>query len=141
LRDAPTAEALMRSRYTAFVLGDSEYLLSTWDPASRPSRLDLRRDRAQWLSLQILASEAGGEADVEGRVEFIARYRLDGKDQEQRENSRFRKDGDRWLYVDGQVGHGTSAARIAPVVKSPAPGRNDPCTCGSGQKFKRCCGA
>lgn len=136
---APTAEALMRSRYTAFVLNDAAYLLATWDAGQRPAKLNLGSDRTEWLGLQIVRSEAGQEADDIGRVEFIARFRLHGAEQALHENSRFRKADGRWRYVDGET---LVTPRIAPAVKSAAAavGRNDPCPCGSGLKFKRCCG-
>ena len=136
--DAPTAEALMRSRYTAFVLRNAGYLLDTWDPAQRPRRLEFEKDPTEWLGLEILRTEAGGESDVDGRVEFIARFRGPGASNEQslHELSRFRKVAGRWLYVDGD----TRAGRAPTVRAAQAPGRNDPCPCGSGQKYKRCCG-
>ena len=130
----------MRSRYTAFVLGNADYLLATWDPESRPARLDLQHDRTQWLGLQIVATEAGSETDSQGRVAFIAQFRLDGKEQALRENSRFRKVGDRWLYVDGQAAQISGSASGVAAVARPGIGRNDPCPCGSGKKYKRCCG-
>lgn len=137
-RDPPTAEALMRSRYTAFALGDERYLLDTWDPTHRPARLDLKGDRTEWLGLRIVSCEAGGETDIEGRVQFIARFRLRGNEQVLCEDSRFRKEADRWLYVDGQMADTPGPAATA--AARPTVGRNEPCPCGSGQKFKRCCG-
>jgi SEC-C motif-containing protein len=129
----------MRSRYTAFVLRDAEYLLSTWDAAERPPRLDLKKDQTEWLGLEILRTESGGEQDGEGRVEFIARFRLHGVEQALHENSRFRRQDGRWLYVDGDTQvRGAPAQR--PEKAAPSVGRNDPCPCGSGQKWKRCCG-
>ncbi len=127
----------MRSRYTAFVLRDTEYLLTTWDPKYRPASLDLKKDRTEWLGLQILETEAGRETDVVGRVSFLARFCLDGSEQALRENSRFRKIGERWLYLDGQT---TQLPQPPSVTTRPSAGRNDPCPCGSGQKYKRCCG-
>lgn len=142
----PTAEALMRSRYTAYVRRRADYLLATWDPATRPRRLGLHEDRSEWLGLQILRCEAGTEADREGRVEFIARYRAGGREHQLREDSRFRRDGRRWLYVDGQVNEqldavGAPAPAQSPAIAAEKVGRNDPCPCGSGLKHKRCCGA
>ncbi|MFC4944098.1 YchJ family protein [Pseudonocardia sp. GCM10023141] len=91
---APTAELLMRSRYTAFAVGDAAYLRLTWDPTTRPRRTGI--DPAdRWTGLEILDRTGGGLLDVEGTVEFRAHY--DGGVVE--ENSRFRKDGGRWLYV------------------------------------------
>ena len=137
--DPPTAEALMRSRYTAFVLRNADYLLATWDPASRPRRLELQHDRTEWLSLELRRIESGGPADPTGRVEFIARFRLNGIDQALHENSRFRQQAGRWLYIDGETEVSRPAARPAQAAARSV-GRNDPCPCGSGQKFKRCCG-
>lgn len=139
----PTAEALMRSRYTAFALGNADYLMATWAPEHRPRRLDLRNDPAEWLGLEIRHTESGGEADAEGRVEFIARFRLQGAVQVLHEDSRFRRQDGNWLYVDGQSPPRRAAtgpiASAAPAAARSV-GRNDPCPCGSGQKFKRCCG-
>ena len=130
----------MRSRYTAYVLRDAAYLLSTWDPAHRPADLDLRADPTEWLGLQILGTEAGGETDQRGRVKFVARFRTRGTEQALHEDSRFRRHGDRWLYVDGEIAR-SGAPTPPPGRTAPAgPGRNSPCPCGSGQKFKRCCG-
>lgn len=139
---APTAEALMRSRYTAFVLRDAAYLLSTWDPAHRPAELDLRADPTEWLGLQIVGTEAGGEADQRGRVEFVARFRTRGTEQALHENSRFRRHGERWLYVDGEIERSDALdrGRGSGLTGPAGPGRNAPCPCGSGQKWKRCCG-
>jgi SEC-C motif-containing protein len=104
---APTALALMRSRYCAFVKGLVDYLLSTHDPetVSSVSRASLARfaKDTMWLGLEIVATEAGGEADETGVVEFIARGASGGQPFAQRERSRFRKREDRWLYVDGVV--------------------------------------
>jgi SEC-C motif-containing protein len=132
----------MRSRYTAFVLGNADYLLATWDPAHRPPRLDLKNDRTDWLGLQVVSTERGGEDDSEGRVEFIAHFRLHGQEQSMREHSRFRKEDNRWLYIDGEMKSANAdRAKAAPIrATAPSVGRNDPCPCGSGLKWKRCCG-
>ena len=97
--DAPTAEQLMRSRYTAYVVGDRSYLLATWHPSSRPARLEL--DPAmRWYRLDIERRERGGPLDRDGIVEFRAFYRHDGDRGEQHETSRFLREGGRWRYVD-----------------------------------------
>ncbi|MDQ0030079.1 YchJ family protein [Arthrobacter bambusae] len=101
--DAPTAEQLMRSRYAAFVVLDSDYLLRTWHPDTRPAALDLDPD-IEWRRLDILATHRGGPLDAEGSVEFAARYRSGGERGVQRENSRFLRIDRRWYYVDGDVG-------------------------------------
>jgi uncharacterized protein YchJ/dienelactone hydrolase len=97
---APTAERLMRSRYSAFAVGDAAYLLATWHPSTRPGRLDLDAD-VRWYGLEILGRSRGGMLDSEGTVEFIARYRSAGQAGSQHESSRFLRDGRRWLYLDG----------------------------------------
>ena len=96
-----TAEALMRSRYTAFVRGDEAYLLATWHPETRPSRVRLD-DRQRWLGLQVRATEAGAEGDTVGTVEFVARYKVDGRGTRLHEVSRFEHIAGRWYYRDGE---------------------------------------
>lgn len=98
---APSAEALMRSRYTAFVVGDGHYVLATWHPDTRPPRLSL--DPAdRWVDLHILDRAAGGPFDTEGTVEFVARY-IDAAGNRGRlhERSRFAKIDGRWWYLGG----------------------------------------
>lgn len=101
--DAPTAEQLMRSRYSAFVVLDTDYLLRTWHPDTRPAVLDLDPG-VEWRRLDILATHRGGPLDIEGTVEFAAHYRSDGERGVQRENSRFVRIDRRWLYLAGDVG-------------------------------------
>jgi SEC-C motif domain protein len=104
---APTALALMRSRYTAFVRGEIDYLMETHDPATR-SGVDKKALAAWskdtlWMGLEIVATEAGGEDDETGIVEFIAKGVTNGQPFAQRERSRFRKVDGRWVYTDGTV--------------------------------------
>lgn len=96
---APTAERLMRSRYAAFAAGDAAYLLRTWAAATRPPELDLDPE-VRWTGLDILGRTGGSAFHAEGTVEFRARYRLRGQDGEQRENSRFVREGGLWVYVE-----------------------------------------
>lgn len=96
---APTAELLMRSRYTAFVLGDTDYLLASWHPSTRPAQLELD-ERMQWRRLDVLDTVAGGPFDSTGEVEFAAHYRLEGERGVQRERSRFVRDAGRWVYLN-----------------------------------------
>lgn len=96
---APTAAQLMRSRYTAFTVGDVAYLLATWHPSTRPRTLELDPAIA-WRSLEIVRTERGGPLDRDGVVAFVARYAVDGERGAQRETSRFVRE-DRWRYVDG----------------------------------------
>jgi SEC-C motif-containing protein len=104
---APTALALMRSRYTAFVRGEIDYLMETHDEATRGSvdkqALAQWSKATLWMGLEIVATEAGGEDDETGIVEFIARGVTNGQPFVQRERSRFRKLDGRWVYTDGTV--------------------------------------
>ncbi|MFI6283927.1 YchJ family protein [Streptomyces sp. NPDC051018] len=97
---APTAELLMRSRYSAFVAGDTAYLLRTWHPATRPARLEL--DPAMhWSGLEIIESMDGSPFHAKGTVTFRARYRHHGKRGELHERSTFERLNGRWVYVEG----------------------------------------
>jgi len=131
-----TAEALMRSRYTAYTRLDDDYLLATWHPDTRP---DTRHpsddgDNTVWTGLSVLRTEAGLAGDKTGVVEFIASCNVGKKPSQLHEISEFMHDGERWFYVDG--------LDQQPVRReSPKVGRNDPCPCDSGKKYKKCCGA
>ncbi|MFE8032351.1 YchJ family metal-binding protein [Thiohalocapsa marina] len=97
------AEALMRSRYVAYVLGRTDYLLATWHPATRPAApdlaLDLDQESVRWLGLKIARVEAGGPQDGEGIVAFVARYKVGGRAHRLQETSRFVRQDGRWLYL------------------------------------------
>ncbi len=95
---APNAEKLMRSRYSAYVLGLEEYLLNTWHPNTRPQALNLKQDRTQWLGLEVKRFDPNDEQAI---VEFIARYKINGKAGKMQETSRFKRIATRWFYVDG----------------------------------------
>ncbi|MGY4738109.1 YchJ family protein [Streptomyces sp. B21-108] len=94
---APTAEALMRSRYSAFVKGDAGYLLRTWHPRTRPERLELDPGM-RWTGLEILATADGSAFHTTGTVEFRASYRGGAL----HERSRFERVAGAWVYVDGE---------------------------------------
>lgn len=97
---APTAEALMRSRYSAFATGDVEYLLHSWHPDTRPRTLSL--DPAQtWERLEVLSTADGGPLHQEGMVEFRAHYRHSSHSGVLHERSRFSRVDGRWVYLDG----------------------------------------
>ncbi|MFI7060814.1 YchJ family protein [Kribbella sp. NPDC050124] len=95
---ATTAEQLMRSRYSAFVVGDTAYLLRTWSAATRPAELQLDED-IRWTGLEILGSTGGSPFHTEGTVEFRASYRLGSRTGNQQENSRFVREDGAWVYV------------------------------------------
>jgi SEC-C motif-containing protein len=96
---APDAERLMRSRYSAFVLGDVPYLLATWHSSQRPAELTLETG-GKWLGLEIKQHRVTGVDTAE--VEFVARFRVGGKAVRQHERSRFVREDGRWLYLDGE---------------------------------------
>ncbi len=92
----------MRSRYTAFVLGETNWLLASWHASTRPADLDLDEEpRPKWIGLDIRAHRRIDETHAE--VEFVARYRVGGRAQRLHETSRFVLDGATWFYVDGDV--------------------------------------
>ena len=97
---AGTAEQLMRSRYSAFAVGDAGYLLATWHPATRPRTLALD-PTVRWTGLDVLATTGGSLLGADGTVEFRAHYVRDGRAGAQYETSRFARDGGQWRYVDG----------------------------------------
>lgn len=96
---APTAAQLMRSRYTAFVTGSTDYLLATWHPSTRPDALELDPS-IHWLRLDVERTERGGPFDREGVVEFTAYFRHHGERDRQHETSTFARVDGRWAYVD-----------------------------------------
>lgn len=150
-----TAELLMRSRYTAYTKGDIGYIKRTSAPETHKDFDDGAAkewaDSAEWKGLKILSVEKGGPEDKKGVVEFMATYHQDGKTLEHHEVSKFRKKPDgTWLFVDGDShtheegqGHHHHHHPVQQTVVREAPkvGRNDPCPCGSGKKFKKCHGA
>lgn len=99
---AADAESLMRSRYSAYVLGLESYLLATWHPATRPAALELdTTPRPQWLGLAVKSHTPLDESHA--AVEFVARYKLNGRAFRLHETSRFERVDGRWLYVDGEI--------------------------------------
>ncbi len=128
----------MRSRYTAYVRGAIDHVVATHDPATRAS-LDVEAAtrwsrETTWLGLEIVSTERGGADDDRGMVEFIARGATGDVPFAQHERSRFRRIDGAWVYCDGQIVR-------APAKAVATAGRNDPCPCGSGVKYKRCHGA
>ncbi len=119
----------MRARYSANVLNDAAFLRTSWHASTCPEHIDPAQGPV-WLGLEIRTVTGGQAGDVTGTVEFIARYRDGARSDALHETSRFVREQGRWYYLDGHI-HATAAEKT---------GRNDPCPCGSGRKFKRCCG-
>ena len=137
-KNAPTAEAFMRSRYSAYVEHAIDYILSTCTKNKKdeidPEQTRNWSERSKWLGLKILSTEKGGITDTEGMVEFQALYEVDGISENHHEKANFKKIDGRWLYDEGKIKPQTA------VRTTPKQGRNDPCLCGSGKKYKFCCG-
>ena len=127
----------MRARYSAYVAVNTDFIYETTHPDHRKD-FDHKgtkewAETASWEGLEIIDVEKGGTDDSIGDVEFVARYRHKGALREHRERAHFRKDNGRWYFVEG------SMVRPKPIIAEKI-GRNDPCPCGSGTKFKKCCG-
>ncbi len=138
-QNASSPEQLMRSRYSAYAKQIVGYLYSSLHPEHRKDydEVSTRKwaNSCQWHGLEILETKGGGEDDTEGTVEFIATFTEGGARREHHELAIFQKDRDSWYFVTGNPVAPKTVVREAPKV-----GRNDPCTCGSGKKFKKCCG-
>ncbi len=137
-RAAPTAEALMRSRYTAYAQGNIDYVEKTTAPEALRdfdrAGSEQWSKKAEWVGLEIVSMSEGKEDDETGTVEFIAKYKMDGSEHQHHEVSHFRREDGTWLFVDGKL------MREPVRNEGPRVGRNDPCPCGSGKKYKKCCG-
>ncbi len=136
-RPAETAEKLMRARYSAYVRLQTDYLFDTTHPDHRRG-YDHKGTRewaesAEWEGLEILGSQKGGAGDSDGEVEFIARYRLKGAQHEHHELAHFKREKGDWYFTEGTM------VKPKPLSVNKI-GRNEPCPCGSGAKYKKCCG-
>ncbi|BAX82179.1 YchJ family protein [Labilibaculum antarcticum] len=136
-RKANTAEELMRSRYSAFVLADIDYILKTYAsdkcPADQKEEILNWAKSVEWLGLEIISSEKGSETDSIGWVEFKASFKEDGQKQVMHERSLFKLESEAWVYVSGEV------PEVTEKLKDNLPNRNDLCFCGSAKKYKKCC--
>lgn len=139
---APTAETLMRSRYTAFYLKKYDYIAQTQAlpeaPEQKAADIKAANDTTQWIKLEVHETEAGTERDNEGMVSFSAHFKEGRHTGKLQERSLFKRIDDQWLYISGEH----EVQQQTPLIKSAEMkiGRNDPCHCGSGKKFKKCCG-
>ena len=138
-RKAATAVELMRARYSAYAVGDVKFLYES-------SGAEVRKDfdekstlewskAATWEGIDVKETERGGENDEDGYVSFTAHYTANGQTCEHRERSYFKRIDGEWRFIDGQIDTGMPWQR-----ETPKTGRNDPCPCGSGKKYKKCCG-
>ncbi|MCH9698013.1 MAG: YchJ family protein [Gammaproteobacteria bacterium] len=130
---AETAEQLMRSRYCAFVLNLNEYILSSWDKTTRPESIDLNNQDIEWTKLEIIETKKGKATDRKGVVQFKAYHLINDKPLVLNEISQFVKKSSRWYYLKGVI------KSVQNPSAQTSPGKNAPCACGSGKKFKRCC--
>jgi SEC-C motif domain protein len=135
---AATAEALLRARYTAFNRADIRFIALTHASNTRGQLdldgLDQWARTAEWKRLEIIRIERGQQGDSSGQIEFKAHYRLHDKDCVLHEIGEFAYKQRQWWYVDGHLPDVKQYVREAPKL-----GRNDPCSCGSGKKYKKCC--
>lgn len=136
---APTAEALMRARYTAYVVHNIDFIINTCQEGEGIADIDRKATedwskQSEWHGLRILHTEKGTENDDEGIVEFEADYSLHQMRDVHHETAAFKKYNGEWKYTTGAL-KTTTVKRDGAKV-----GRNDPCPCGSGKKYKFCCG-
>lgn len=136
---AATAEDLMRSRYSAYVIGDFDYIAASLSSELLASfnlpAVKAMSDDLVWLGLDIRAVEGGGSEDEVGLVEFAARFKEDGREKIHHERARFSREHGRWVYAGGDMRPKGKPREVQKI------GRNEPCPCGSGKKYKKCHGA
>jgi len=136
---ATTAEQLMRARYTAYTRAEMDFLQESLHPDGRQENDDASArdwaENSEWHSLEIVETVAGGVDDDTGKVEFVATYTYKDETQRYHEVATFEKLNEAWYFKEGEPGVQKPVVRDQPKI-----GRNDPCSCGSGKKYKRCCG-
>jgi len=136
-KPAETAEQLMRARYAAHVKVEIDFLFASTHPEYREGydHEGTRKwaEKSEWHGLEILGSTQGGPNDEQGEVEFVARFRDKEGLRSHHERGGFKRKDGRWLFTEGTM------VKTKPLSVTKI-GRNDPCTCGSGYKFKKCCG-
>lgn len=144
-KSAETPEKLMRSRYSAYVTQNIPYLKSTLSPKERSGFKEsdtLEWAKAEWQGLNVISAK-------DSTVEFTAKYTLKGKIYEHHEVSQFKKIDGKWyfhagdshVHEDGKGHHHHHAPALPIIREEPKINRNDPCVCGSGKKYKKCCAA
>ena len=134
-KKAETAEALMRSRFTAHVVGDDQHLHRTHEPTmNEPFEPEGKPQRREWTRLKIHSHELGQAPDT-ATVEFSAWWKEGDQEHEHLEKSAFKKFDGAWIFTK-TIRQGPAPLKAAPAKAD----RNDPCPCGSGKKYKKCCG-
>lgn len=135
---ASTAEQLMRARYTAYTQVNMDFIKKTHDPQTiKNTNMDDNREWAEntkWTKLEIIQTEKGSAKDNWGKVEFKAHYNIKDTSDFHHEVSEFNKKNGTWFFSEGRAPTSQQIINLEPKV-----GRNDPCPCGSGKKFKKCC--
>ncbi len=122
-------EQLMRSRYTAYAINNTEYLKKTWHKCTRPEQLQLDSG-IKWIDLEIIDRQDYQLDNNEGWVEFVAKFKNNDCLQSLHERSRFLREDGQWFYVEGRIYQPPPMEKVS---------RNASCPCGSGKKFKHCC--
>jgi len=139
-RIAATAEELMRARYTAYTQVEMDFIQSSVHPdfqdANDPEGAREWAEDSEWQGLEVIETLDGGPDDATGTVEFAANYIFRDEESRYHEVAEFEKIDGAWYFREGHPPVRTPVVREEPKI-----GRNDPCSCGSGRKFKRCCGA
>lgn len=135
---AETAEKLLRSRYSAYNLGKLDYIYETIHSEQKQHHdhkaTQKWAEESTWHSLEVVDTEKGMEKDDEGFIEFKVKYTQNMETITHHEMSVFKKEEDKWFFYDGQPVTPEQYVRETPKV-----GRNEPCPCGSGKKYKKCC--
>ncbi len=136
---AKTAEALLRARFTAHVKLEVDFIVNTIHPDKAaehdPAIIKEWAEQTKWLRLEIIEKQKGTEKDTTGLIEFNAYYERKKGEEVHSEVAQFVKKDNSWYFYDA------APPKVKQVINSaPKTGRNDPCICGSGKKFKKCCG-
>ncbi len=138
-KEAETPEKLMRARYTAFVKSEIDFIMDTVLASKKHEfnrkHIEKWAEESIWYGLDIVKTDKGAALDSEGNVEFKATYSQNGMKVTHHENASFKKEDGKWFLEDGEM------VTTGQIVNEEKIGRNDPCPCGSGKKFKKCCGS
>lgn len=136
-KPAPTAEALMRARYSAYARAEIDFILESLHPEAQKdadrATTEAWSRNAEWHGLEVLEIVGGGPEDEYGEVEFVAKFSIKGEQQRHHERAEFRKHAGKWTFRDGKQVQPTPTGSQLKI------GRNDACPCGSTKKFKKCC--